>query len=145
MTGGQCDAPVVRRHLAALRTAIGHLRRHVHVSAAQLAADTDLCWAIERGLQLSAQCALDLATHLASAAGHDTPDYASSIDALVAENVLPPAFGNRFRQMAGFRNVLVHGYMDVDLEVVANVLRDHLDDFEAFARHVESAVGRLTR
>ena len=34
--------------------------------------------------------------------------------------------------MAGFRNVIVHGYQDVDLGVVEDVLRNHLDDLLAF-------------
>ena len=34
--------------------------------------------------------------------------------------------------MAGFRNVLVHGYTAVDPAVVRDVLEHHLDDLEAF-------------
>lgn len=35
--------------------------------------------------------------------------------------------------MAGFRNVLVHGYDDVDLRVVQDVVANHLDDLLTFA------------
>jgi uncharacterized protein YutE (UPF0331/DUF86 family) len=38
--------------------------------------------------------------------------------------------------MAGFRNVLVHGYQDVDLGVVEDVLAHHLDDLLAFVTAV---------
>ena len=34
--------------------------------------------------------------------------------------------------MAGFRNVLVQGYDDVDLAVVHDVLDEHLGDLTAF-------------
>jgi uncharacterized protein YutE (UPF0331/DUF86 family) len=34
--------------------------------------------------------------------------------------------------MAGFRNVLVHGYDDVDLSIVLDVLANHLGDLELF-------------
>ncbi len=37
------------------------------------------------------------------------------------------------RNMAGFRNVLMHGYDDVDLGVVRDVLESHLVDLTAFA------------
>ena len=40
--------------------------------------------------------------------------------------------------MAGFRNVLVHAYLDVDLDVLVRALREGLDDFRAFALHVEA-------
>ncbi|MCY3776938.1 MAG: DUF86 domain-containing protein [Candidatus Aminicenantes bacterium] len=69
--------------------------------------------------------------------GYDPGTYGSSIDCLVEANILPPSFGERFRQIAGFRNVLVHGYLDVDLDLVAEILSERLDDFEDFVRHVE--------
>jgi len=139
---GRADQTVVRRHLAALRSALANLRRHSGTTPQALRADSDLQWAVEHGLQLCAQNALDIATHLASAAGLDAPDYASAIDRLVEIGVLPSRFGNRFREIAGFRNVLVHGYLEVDLEIVARVLGERLDDFETFACHVERSLGK---
>ena len=85
------------------------------MSPEALRIDSDRLWAIERGLQLCAQNALDIASHLSSAAGLDPANYGSSIDCLVEATVLPPAFGQRFRGIAGFRNVLVHGYLDIDV------------------------------
>jgi uncharacterized protein YutE (UPF0331/DUF86 family) len=38
--------------------------------------------------------------------------------------------------MAGFRNILVHGYIRVDEDRVAQILRDHLGDFEEFSSHI---------
>ncbi len=137
MTPGRPDRRVVDRHLAALRRAVAGLRRHAGVSPEALRVDSDRLWAMERGLQLCAQNALDIASHLSSAAGLDPANYGSSIDCLVEANVLPPAFGRRFRGIAGFRNVLVHGYLDIDVDRVAATLGAPLDDFDEFAGHVE--------
>ena len=52
--------------------------------------------------------------------------------------VLPHDFAARFRGVAGFRNVVVHAYLDVDVAILHRLLNDHLDDFSVFARHVES-------
>ena len=82
-----------------------------------------------------------IASHLASAVGLDPTTYGSSIDCLVEANVLPASFGKRFRGIAGFRNVLVHGYLDIDLDLIAKLLTESLDDFEEFAYYVEVAVG----
>ncbi len=138
MTPGRLDPAVVRRHLLAIDEAVQQLRRHQACSLAELAADRDRLWAIERGLQLCAQHALDVSTHLAAAAGHDVPDYASAVDRLAGLGVLPPAFATRFRGVAGFRNVLVHGYQELDLAIVHRLLQTGLDDFVAFARHVDA-------
>ena len=137
MTPGRADRRTVERRLIALRRAVSVLRGHAGCTPQQLRTDIDRRWAIEHGLQLSAQAALDVATHLASALGFDPMTYGSSIDCLVEAEVLPANFGDRFRRIAGFRNVLVHGYLDVDLDLVTQILSERLDDFEEFARHVE--------
>ena len=143
MSPGRADFPVVRRHLAALREALGNLRRHSGATPEMLRADMDLRWTVEHGLQLCAQNAIDIATHLAAAAGLDASDYASAIDRLSDTRVLPAAFGARFRRIAGFRNVLVHDYIEVDLDVVTRVLDENLDDFEEFARLIEHHLDAL--
>ena len=137
MSPGLPDRRVVDRHLIAMRRAVAALRRHAGTTPAALRADSDRLWAIERGLQLCAQNALDVASHLASAVGLDPTTYGSSIDSLIEADALPPDFGERFRGIAGFRNVLVHGYLEVDLDLLARILAENLDDFEEFARHVE--------
>lgn len=138
MSPGGIDREVVRRHLLALDRALETLGRHRGSTPADLAADRELRWVVERGLQLCAQNALDIATHWAAAAGHDVPDYASAIDRLAELEVLPHELAARFRAVAGFRNVLVHGYLDVDLEIVAEALHTRLDDFVEFARRIEA-------
>jgi uncharacterized protein YutE (UPF0331/DUF86 family) len=143
MSPGQPDSAIVRRHLLALDAAVQRLRRHAGQPLAALVADADSLWAIERGLQLCAQNALDIATHVTASAGHDVPDYASAVDRLGELGVLPDAFSRRFRGVAGFRNVLVHGYLGVDPERVHELLNSGLDDFVAFAQHVESYLIRI--
>ena len=118
MNGGRPDLVVVRRHLAELRRAVVHLQQHSEVSATRLRSDSDLRWMVERGLQLCTQNTIDVTTHLSSSAGLDAPDYATAIDRLAELGVLPADFTAVFRNVAGFRNVLAHGYLDVDLEVI---------------------------
>jgi uncharacterized protein YutE (UPF0331/DUF86 family) len=137
MTPGQLDPAVIGRHLAALDEVLQRLRAHQGCSREQLASDGDRRWAVERGLQLCVQNALDIATHIVAGAGHDVSDYASAIDQLGDLGVLPPEFAARFRGIAGFRNVLVHGYLGLDLGIVHRLLQTGLDDFVTFAGHVD--------
>jgi len=137
---GGVDREVVRRHLLALDEALTTLRKHRNATAAELAADRERLWVVERGLQLCAQNALDIATHLAAAAGRDVPDYASAIDRLAELGILSRDLAGRLRSLAGFRNVLVHAYLDVDLEIVAEALRSRLDQLAEFARRIEESL-----
>jgi uncharacterized protein YutE (UPF0331/DUF86 family) len=138
MSPGQPDREVIRRHLLALDEALQVLRRHQGVTAAQLRQDRERLWVVEHGLQLCAQNVLDVATHLAASAGLATADYAAAVDRLGELDVLPADFAARLRPLAGFRNVLVHGYLDVDLEEVARLLGSRLADFVTFAGHVDA-------
>ena len=140
MTRGQADPEVVRRHVAALREALANLRRHAGRTAGELRTNADLRWTVERGLQLCTQNALDIATHLAAASGLDAPDYATAIDRIAELAVVTPEFAARLRPLAGFRNVLVHGYLQVDPGVIERVMHEKLDELEEFARRVEAYV-----
>jgi uncharacterized protein YutE (UPF0331/DUF86 family) len=144
MTPGHPDAAVVRRHLFAIDAALQQLRQHQGRPAAELSRDPDRLWAVERGLQLCAQNALDVSTHLAAASGRDVADYASAIDTLASLGILPEDFTRRFRGIAGFRNVIVHGYLELDLSIVHGLLESGLDDFVTFARHVNAYLDTLS-
>ena len=143
MGPGEIDVQIVRRHLAALRESLQVLAARNDVSLEELNADTELLWVVERGLQLCAQNSLDIATHIAASRGRDVPDYASAIDELGRLGVLEHSFVQEFRNVAGFRNVLVHGYLDVDLDVLHTLLHERLGDFESFAVRVEAYLDNL--
>jgi uncharacterized protein YutE (UPF0331/DUF86 family) len=44
--------------------------------------------------------------------------------------------------LGGFRNVLVHGYLDLDLDRVVEILEDAPERFERFARELHDWLGR---
>lgn len=111
------------------------LRSHAGRPLAALG-ELDEQWAVERGLQLAAQNAIDVATHIAIAVGRVPADYTAAFDALAETGVIPVDFAMRFRGVAGFRNVLVHGYLDIDEEIVHRATNAGLDDFAAYVRYV---------
>lgn len=145
MTPGKLDEAIIRRHLLALDEALQTLRRHQGKPVEALATDREELWIVERGLQLCAQNALDIATHLAASAGRDVPDYAASVDQLAELHVVPSAFAARFRTVAGFRNVLVHGYLEVDSATTHRLLNERLEDFVEFARCVHQHLASRNR
>ncbi len=143
MTSGVADAALVRRHLGALDAAVQTLRRHTGRPAEMLRTDIEEAWIVERGLQLCAQNCLDVATHVAASAGHDVPDYATAIDTLGRMGVLTAEFTRGFRGIAGFRNIVVHGYLAVDPDLLHRLLNERLDDFGVFAAAVEQYLASL--
>jgi uncharacterized protein YutE (UPF0331/DUF86 family) len=122
--------------LLALDQALQILRRHQGRGVDILRSDREERWLVERGLQLCVQNVLDIATHIAASAGRDVPDYATAIDQLAEVDVISREFAKAFRAVAGFRNVVVHDYLDVDAVIVHRLLNERLGDFEEFARMV---------
>lgn len=131
------DRIVVDRLLAELEGTVATLRRHQNVTLAELEASPERAWALEHGLQIAIQALLDVGNHILAAEGaNGVEEYVDIIVGLAERGVLPREFAESIRGMAGFRNLLVHGYARVDLARVHDFLRTRLGDFEVFAGHV---------
>jgi len=59
-----------------------------------------------------------------------------SFTALVRENIIAPDLGDRLKKMVGFRNLAVHQYRELDLDILEAVIRTNLDDLLAFAQAI---------
>lgn len=146
MTGARLDRNVVERRLAHLLKSVDVLKGYQGLSLDELAATPRVYWAVQYGLQLCIQAVLDIAAHLVAAL--DAPladDYRSYVVALGSLGVLPRPFAERIAAMAGFRNVLVHEYIDVDLAEVHRVLTQNLGDFEEFVSYIHDYLARAER
>jgi uncharacterized protein YutE (UPF0331/DUF86 family) len=94
-------------------------------------------WGIERGLQISIECIIDIANIIISSINIEKPDtYRETIIILGKEGVLPKAFAKEISNMVAFRNILVHDYMKIDEEIMIDILKKHLDDFGKFAGYI---------
>lgn len=86
-------------------------------------------------LQRACEAALDLALHRVRAAGLGLPRTAREAYALLAEAALIDRdLATSLQRLVGFRNLAVHDYQNLQLEIVEAVLRDRLPDLLTFAR-----------
>jgi len=99
--------------------------------------DFTLRGAIERYLEVSLECVLDIGEMVISKEGFRKPEtYKEIIEILGEEGILPKGFAERFAEAAKFRNILVHMYAEVDVETVYKVLQNNLGDFDEFAKYI---------
>ena len=49
-------------------------------------------------------------------------------------HLIEPQLADRLKKMVGFRNVAIHGYQVLNLEIVRRIVVNHLDDFLAFTQ-----------
>jgi uncharacterized protein YutE (UPF0331/DUF86 family) len=58
------------------------------------------------------------------------------VDVLVEAGVLSPELGARLAGIAGFRNILVHDYLQIDRGIVYQKLHEGVADLESFATEI---------
>ena len=98
---------------------------------------------VEHTLQIAIQAALDAASHLVSDERLGEPRTNRELfDLLARAGLLSASLAKSLRNMAGFRNILVHGYQDVDLEIVADVVENRLDDLLGFVAVMRARLPR---
>jgi uncharacterized protein YutE (UPF0331/DUF86 family) len=88
---------------------------------------------VEHTLQLAIQAALDVGSHIVSDERLGEPETSRDVFRLLGRaGFVSPDLLGRLEQMAGFRNVVVHLYQDVDLGIVRDVVENHLGDLLGF-------------
>lgn len=85
---------------------------------------------------------MDINAHLASALGLPGPqDYRDSFQVVADGNVLDQELAHRLKPSVGLRNLLIHEYATIDLDLVAQAVGTALEDYRAY---VEAVAGFLT-
>ena len=91
--------------------------------------------AIAVNLQRACEQCIDLANHLIKIRKLGLPTESRASFQLLADNgILPRDLSKRLRSMVGFRNILVHQYQEMDIELMVRVIEEHLDDLFEFTR-----------
>lgn len=86
-------------------------------------------------LLVSIECCLDVANHIIASERLRAPnDYADSFTVLEEKGIFHQQLGQRLRQMAKFRNRLVHLYGDIDDKYVYEFLKTDVEDIRKFRK-----------
>ncbi len=88
------------------------------------------------------ETSIDLANMLIRAKRLGIPaESRDSFAILARENLIDVDLGQRLERMVGFRNVAVHRYRHLDLEIVESVIRKDLDGLLTFAEAMRGQLG----
>ena len=131
------DLDLVAKKLALIETYLRELREFANLAA--LASDLRERRFIEHTLQIAIQAVLDVASHIVSDDRLGEPETnAQLFDRLAEAGWISAAQRRALVAMAGFRNILVHGYATVDLDIVRDVIEHHLADLDDFVAAVRA-------
>jgi len=125
------DPELVAKKLAFIETCVRELQTLARPE--RIADDLREERFVEHTLQLAIQAALDVGSHIVSDERLGEPETSRDVFRLLGRaGVVPADLLARLEQMAGFRNVVVHLYQDVDLRIVRDVVENHLGDLLDF-------------
>lgn len=127
----------IHLRLSKLKEFVDFLKIYKGITVEELTQSAEKRGAIERYLQLAAEACLDIAELIIADQRLTQPTKASeAIEILGKHNVINPEFSKYFAKIAGFRNILIHEYVDIDYKEVADKVNNRLGDFERFAEEV---------
>lgn len=124
---------VVVNKAATIERCLDRVREEFGDDGRELETDQRRQDALVLNLLRACETAIDLAMHAVRVRGLGAPQ--SSRDAfvkLVDDGLLEPALGDDLQRMVGFRNIAVHRYQDLDLDVLRSIVRQQLGGFGAF-------------
>ena len=126
------DADLLAQKLAFIETCVQELRTLARPS--EILRDVREARFVLHTLQIAIQAALDVASHIVSDERLGEPETNRELfDRLARHGWLSDSLAATMVRMAGFRNIVVHGYGGVNLEIATDIVEHRLGDLVAFA------------
>lgn len=96
--------------------------------------------AVQKMLQEMVEICMDIGKHIIADEGFRFPENSKDIFTVLHENnVLSKNVVSTMHNMVGFRNIVIHLYEKIDLEIVYGIYKRHLNDFDSFASEISSS------
>lgn len=126
---------VVRRRLAQLGEYLTILERYQHYALNEFIAEPERYGSAERFLQLAIETTLDMGSHIIADENLGSVEQSRDIPRRFREHgQITESLEQRWIRMIGFRNILVHEYLEVDRAVVHDVVCNRLHDLAEIRR-----------
>ena len=126
------DQEIFSRRLDALDLYLERVERLGEVSEDEFAENPAIHDLAERYLHLAMEASIDLANHWIADRALRTPESnRDSFSVLEESGEIDAGLAERLRGWAGFRNILVHQYANIDHRIAWRAVRDDLGDLVA--------------
>lgn len=127
----------IGRLVSEMRKAICRLKSLKVIDKNSFLNDPDKISSAKYNFIVAIESAIDICNHIISQNGYRAPDdYADTFQVLGEQNAFGKNFVKDLKEMAKFRNRLVHLYWEVDEEQVYELLQTRLNDFKIFLDNI---------
>lgn len=130
---------VLAQKITSLQRCIARARAARAAAGAEFRSNYDLQDAAVLNVIRACDTAIDLANMLIRSRRFGIPgESRESFAILSREKAIPFELGERLQRLIGFRNVAVHQYRDLDMDIVEAVIARYLDDLLQFAESIRT-------
>ncbi|WAI01809.1 type VII toxin-antitoxin system HepT family RNase toxin [Methanogenium organophilum] len=124
----------VLHHMQELQDAANDWKRYQSIPREDFFSSRDTRNMVFHAMMVAIQSAIDVATDIIAEERLQKPaTYRETFEILGKNGILPDPLARELSALAGFRNVLVHIYWDLDLEQIYAILQRDLVFVEDFA------------
>lgn len=134
------DIHRIRTRTKEIRKRLLQLEKFKKISENDFTSDEQLNAVAERNLQVAIQACIDIANHIVASLGLDRPfkETAEVFDALAREKIISKDFVSTMKNVIGYRNVVVHDYLEVDRHITYRIIQANLTDLSEFVKYIEA-------
>lgn len=128
----------IKRLLLFLEENIAQMKRP-DMSKSKLENDDDLRLAMERRLQTSIESVIDISTHIISGESLGVTEHNKDAILLLGEKgIVNKELTKKLALATDMRNVLVHGYGHIDLNLFFKAISEDVNDLKQFTEEIEN-------
>ncbi len=92
-------------------------------------------------IQRAVEATIDIAMHIVAVKKLGIPKSSRDAFEILAHNeIIDNEMLEKLKNMVGFRNIAVHNYQELDLDIVQKVIENNLDDFNEFIYFVNKVI-----
>jgi len=131
------DKSIINAKISHINKCLERLQEKKSVVKELFLKDKDIQDIVLHNLQLAIQGCIDIASHIISDEGWSVPgSIVGLFDVLEQKKVIIEKTANVMKKMAGFRNIIVHEYEDIDLDKVYDIFKNRLSDFTGYLKEI---------
>ena len=140
------DSLIIEKKLDSLQRCLNRIAEKCPATAEALEHDLDLQDVIVLNLSRAVQLCVDIGAHCLSTSSAPPPNtMGETFERLAQTGLIDNELAGKMKKSVGFRNLAVHNYSELNIQIVHAIASRHLKDFRQFALSIAQATATIDR
>lgn len=129
----------IYNYIEKLREVIARLLVFRKYSMEEFAKQEELQWALDRGMQITVQCCIDIGEEIITGLNLKKPTaYKEIFTILLQHRIISSVLAGKLMEFVQYRNELVHEYWRIDWQKNYHILHNELAVFEDYLKAIRA-------